>query len=428
MTEISARRSYLSGLSPISQKSQITENGNYIFIHSTPYISVPSDVYNLLLSCRLRDLNSTSPIISFYNYTNCTLDKAANGNYTVTFRISLKDIVSHDFCSFNLSTVSGNIIYLYTCEIDQWFFATETLPDEINALLLKKTSELKISVNSSTLNELNFSSQQISDLIDEHNFVQDIATSSNICNEDCSEADPNRSVIMAGENITIQVNIEGEIASEYIMSLLNVELKLENGTSVQMADGDCTQIPPVDIPGQLQITCLMNITANNFNIEILIKLDLVEGGSRALRGGVGEETEGKGQKVRLLRSVVGPYTVCGLFDLECQKQIFSPIQNIGGGEEDAIIEDQEEEDGEGKGKSDKDKTIIGLAVGISVAIIIIIIGLIYFVRKLKRAQSQSTTTISGEMHKECQMGGITINGELQTRGPLQEEEPIPNYV
>ena len=374
-----------------------------ILVLNTTYSGLPTGIFNLLLSCRLKDMTSSSPL-AFLDYDNCTLNEIENGDYVVTFKISLDDIVNKELCSFAQSTTEEKTIFLYTCQIAQWFFATEFLPDE-NTAIVQKTSELQVSVDSKTMNKIYFSSNQMINLTDNYRFVRDVNTTSHICDTNCDGTDPGKSVILAGENITSQVTIDGVLANSYIMPLLSVEFKFENGTSSHIAEEDCTQIPPLDIPGQMQLTCIVTISANNLLLEILIKLDPI-----ALRGrGLFED----GEKIEVLRSIIGPYSVCDLLDEECKKQIVQPSNII----ENEIL-GQKDEDGDDTDKLNNYKIIvICLAAGVLVAIIIIILGLIYHFRRLRRAKAEGKTAT--EMKEEIQTKGITIN--METEQGLKEE-------
>ena len=399
---LNARYNYCSSLNPINDYYDEIINDVDILVLNTTYSGLPTGIFNLLLSCRLKDMTSSSPL-AFLNYDNCTLNEIENGDYVVTFKISLDDIVNKELCSFAQSKTEEKTIFLYTCHIAQWFFATEFLPDE-NTAIVQKTSELQVSVDSKTMNKIYFSSNQMINLTDNYKFVRDVNTTSHICDTNCDRTDPGKSVILAGENITSQVTIDGVLANSYIMSLLSVEFKFENGTSSHIAEEDCTQIPPLDIPGQIQLTCIVTISANNLLLEILIKLDPI-----ARRGrGLSED----GEKIKVLRSIIGPYSVCDLLDEECKKQLVEPSNII----EEKVL-DEKVEDREDKGISEKDKIIIGLAVGVFVAIIIIILVLVYHFRRLRRAKAELKTAV--EMKEEIQTKGITIN--METEQGLKEE-------
>ena len=193
------------------------------------------------------------------------------------------------------------------------------------------------------------------------------------------------------------------------MSLWSVEFKYSNGISSHMAGDDCTQITPLDIPGQMQITCRVTISDDNLLLEILIKLDPVE---RRRRGLLKE-------KIELMESVIGPWIACDGQDEECKKQMVEPSKII---EEEVLGE--KDEDGEDKDKLNNDKIIIiCLAVGVFVTIIIIVLGLIYFIRRLRRAKAEGKTAV--EKKEEIQTKGITIN--METEKGLKEEG-LPNQI
>ena len=395
-----ARYNYCSSLSPINQHYDEMINGIDILVITTTYSNLPTGIFNLLFTCRLKDLTSTSPL-DFLEYDNCKLNETENGDYIVTFKISLDDIVNNDLCSFAQSTTGEKTIYLYTCQIAQWFMATETVPSA-NAAILKFNTRLKVSVDSKTMNKLYFSSNQIinidgPDII----FNRDVNTTSVLCDGTCDGTNSGKSVILAGENITAQINIEGVLANTYMMSLWSVEFKYSNGISSHMAGDDCTQITPLDIPGQMQITCIVTISDDNLLLEILIKLDPVERRRRGLTK----------EKIELMESVIGPWTVCDGQDEECKKQMVEPSKII---EE---VLDEKDEDGEDKEKSDNEKINIGLVVTVVVMAIIIILVIIYFIRRLRRAKAEGKTAV--EKKEEIQTNGITI--KMETEQGLKEE-------
>ena len=396
-----ARYNYCSSLSPINQHYDEMINGIDILVITTTYSNLPTGIFNLLFTCRLKDMTSTSPL-AFLDYDNCTLNETENSDYEVTFKISLDDIVNNELCSFAQSTTGGDkTIYLYTCQIAQWFLATEAVPNA-NSVILKFNTRLKVSVDSKTMNKLYFSSNQIINIKGSDIIVnRDVNTTSVSCDGICDGTNSGKSVILAGENITAQINIEGVLANTYMMSLWSVEFKYSNGISSHMAKDDCTQITPLDIPGQMQITCIVTISDDNLLLEILIKLDPVE-----RRRGLSKE------KIELMESVIGPWTVCDGQDEECKKQMVEPSKII---EE---VLDEKDEDGEDKDKLNNDKIIIiCLAVGVFVAIIIIILVLIYHFRRLRRAKAEGKTAV--EKKEEIQTKGITIN--METEQGLKEE-------
>ena len=403
---LTARYNYCSSLNPINDYYDEIIDDVDVLVLNTTYSGLPTGIFNLLLSCRLKDMTSSSPF-TFLDYDNCTLNEKENGDYVVTFKISLDDIVNKELCSFAQSTTEEKTIFLYTCHIAQWFFATEFLPDE-NTAIVQKTSELQVSVDSNTMNKIYFSSNQMINLTDNYKFVRDVNTTSHICNTNCDGTDPGKSVVLAGENITSQVTIDGVLANSYIMSLLSVEFKFANGTSSHLAEEDCTQIPPLDIPGQIQLTCIVTLSANNLMLELLIKLDPIVRRGRGLSG--------EGEKIEVLRSIIGPWTVCDGQDEECKKQIVQPYNII---EEEILGE--KDKDGDDKDKLSNDKIII---ICLAVAtLIIIILGLIYHFRRLRRAKAEWKTTT--EMKEEIQTKGITIN--METEKGLKEEG-LPNQI
>ena len=403
---LTARYNYCSSLSPINDYYDEIIDDVDILVLNTTYSGLPTGIFNLLLSCRLKNMTSSSPL-AFLDYDNCNLNEKENGDYVVTFKISLDDIVNKELCSFAQSTTEEQTIFLYTCQIAQWFFPTESLPNE-NTAIVQKTSELQVSVDSKTMNKIYFSSNEVINITDNYKFVRDVNTTSRICDTNCDGANSGNSVILAGENITSQINIDGVLANTYLMSLLSVEFKFEDGTSSCIAENDCTQKPPFDTPGQMQLTCLVTKSANNLLLEILIKLDPV------LHRGLSEERE----KIKVLRSIIGPYTVCDLLDEECKKLIVEPSNVI-----EEIILDEKEEDGDSKEKSQKDKIIIGLVVGVFV-MAVIIIGLIYFIRRLRRAKVQVRNL--EDMKEDIKTKGIAI--QIETERPLEEGEGLPNHI
>ena len=215
-----------------------------------------------------------------------------------------------------------------------------------------------------------------------------------------------------GENITAQVKIEGEIGSEYKMSLLSAEFKLGNLSS----GADCTQIPPFNIPGQMQITCVVRISADNLYILMLINLETVAGAERELMGErKGEkQSEGDEQKSHVLRSITGSYIVCDSLYEDCLKQI---------DENSEIFVEEGNENVEHEAKSGNDKINIVLIIAVIVLIIIIILVIIYFVRRLRRVKSQSRTSIKGK--KDLKTTTITIN--MTTQQTLKNEG-LPNQI
>ena len=402
-----ARYNYCSSLSPINQHYDEMINGIDILVITTTYSNLPTGIFNLLFTCRLKDMTSTSPF-AFLDYDNCTLNETENGDYVVTFKISLDDIVNNDLCRFAQSTTGEKTIYLYICQIAQWFLATEAVPSA-DAAILKFNTRLKVSVDSKTMNKLFFSSNQIINIEGTDIIVnRDVNTTSVLCDGTCDGTNSGKSIVFAGENITAQINIEGVLANTYMMSLWSVEFKYSNGISSHMAGDDCTQITPLDIPGQMQITCIVTISDNNLFLEILIKLDPVEHRRRGLSK----------EKIELMESIIGSWTVCDGQDQECKKQMVETSK---------IIEeflDEKDEDGEDKDKLNNYKIIIiGLAVGFFVAIIIIILVIIYFIRRLRRAKAEGKTP--AEMKEEIQTKGIIIN--METEKGLKEEG-LPNQI
>ena len=389
-------------------------DGVDVLILNTTYSGLPTGIFNLLLSCRLKDLNSTSPL-AFLDYDNCTLYERENGDYVVTFKISLDDIVNQKLCSFTQSTTEERIFFLYTCQVDQWFLKTEALPNS-NAAIFKMISGLQLSVDSNAKHKIYFSSNQVRLQNGSYVIVKNVNTTSHMCNINCDGTDPGKSILLAGKNITAQIKIDGALANAYLMSLLSVELQFENKTSYSMKEEDCTQISPFNIPGEMQLTCKVTISGENLVLEILIKLDPVTRRGREL-----EE-----EKIDVLRSIIGPYTICDMEDEECKKKMVDYSEII----EEELIEvkveeqvDEKEGNEEDKGNSEKDKIIIGLAVGVFVAIIIIILVIIYFIRRLSRAKTEGKTP--AEMKEEIQTKGIDIN--METEQDLKEEG-LPNQI
>ena len=426
----SARYRYCSSLIPINQYYDEIIDGVDILVLNTTYSSLPTGIFNLLLSCRLKDMNSSSPL-DFLDYNNCTLTDTENGNYIVTLKISLDDIVNKKLCSFDKITTGETTIFLYTCRIAQWFFATEILPRE-SAVLLKKNSELKLSIDSKTMNKLYFSSNQVIDINDTYTFVRNVNTSSYICNSYCDGTDSGKSIILAGENITAQVKIDGALATSYLMSLLKVEFKFEDGTLSHIAGDDCSQLSPLDIAGQMQITCIVTISADNLYLETLIKLDPA---GRVL---VEDDDD---VKVQLLRSIIGPYTICGEGDKECKKEMVN-----------LLIEDDEKDEIKNKNTEDDNSTIYYICIAVLLFALLITFSIIYYYIKRSRSKNnlrsseehqsdgnpveiedvgihieiQSTNVGMGEMKEEIKDNGVMIS--METKRVLKEDEDLPNEI
>ena len=429
----SARYRYCSSLTPINQYYDEIIDGVDILVLNTTYSSLPTGIFNLLLSCRLKDMNSSSPL-DFLDYNNCTLTDTENGNYIVTLKISLDDIVNKKLCSFDKITTGETTIFLYTCRIAQWFFATEILPRE-SAVLLRKNSELKLSIDSKTMNKLYFSSNQVIDINDTYTFIKNVNTSSYICNSYCDGTDSGNSIILAGENITAQVKIDGALATSYLMSLLKVEFKFEDGTLSHIAGDDCSQISPLDIAGQMQITCIVTISADNLYLETLIKLDPA---GRVLV----DEDDDDDMKVQVLRSIIGPYTICGEEDKECKKEMVN-----------LLIEDDEKDDITNKNREDNNNTIYYICIAVLLFALLITFSIIYYY--IRRSKSKKNVRSSGEyqndgnpveiedvgIHVDIQPAADVGMGEvkeeikdngvmvsMETKRVLKEDEDLPNDI
>ena len=401
------------------------ENNAKIYILSTTYSKITNGVYNLILLCGIKNLSS-SLSLNFSDYKNCSINEGINDEFTVMFKISLKDILDRGECLMDRVTTGERLIYMYRCEINEWFLATENLPEETSAVLLKKKMELKVSVDSVTKNTLFYSGSQVLETTDSYTFLHDISTTSFICKDSCEEPDTTGSVVLVGENITSQISIDGEIADQYSMSLISVEFKYQNGTSSYIANDDCSQLTN-NPNGLLQITCLVITSAQNLYLEIIIELTVEV--TTAISGHLiaspnpfsnqNEEVEEEAitENLEVLRSIVGPYTICDSLDEECKKQRENSI----------IIEEKSEVHIDREINEDKDKKYLIIIIVIVVAflvILLLLLGIIYYIKRSKRRESQGKA--SEQIQEE--VGRMDIQMEpVHTANALKEWE-IPNQI
>ena len=360
-----------------------------MLILNTVYPNLPQGLFNLLLSCRLRNLSSSSDLI-FHDYNNCTLHEAENGDYTVKFKIGLSDIVNKDLCARSQITTGNKIIFIYGCEIVEGFFATEYLPDEEHAILLKKNINFEVWVDSMTKTLMHFSVSFLADHIESIKYLENIITTPHICGETCDGTDSNKTIFIVNENITAQINIDGELANSYLMTLGEVNI-LENGTfSYKQAAGDCTQLAPKDNAGKLILTCLLIKKGDNITMEIFIKLDkvnqLLRGRALMGRGLEGENNIEDPNNIDAILHFLGPYSICGPQDEECINQNKQ--------QENVLLIEPVEEDKE-NGEKNNNNLVVGLIVGMVGVILIsalIIVGVCIVKRKRKAKLGGMPTT------------------------------------
>ena len=263
------------------------------------------------------------------------------------------------------------------------FFATEDLPDEEHAILLKKSINLEVWVDSMTKTLMHFSVSSLAHHNESIKYVENITTTPHICGETCNGTDSNKTTFVVNENITAQINIDGELANSYLMTLREVNV-LENGTfSYKQAAGDCTQLAPKDIAGKLILTCLLIKKGDNITLEIFIKLDKVNQlRGRALegRGLEGENNIEDPNNIDAILHFLGPYSICGSQDEECINQNKQQESVL-------MIEPVEEETDKENGDKNNNNLVIGLIVGmIAIVIISVIILVLCLVRRKRKAK------------------------------------------